>query len=457
MMIPYEESAFRLMSEGSQALAEAEHNGMRIDRRRLESNRDWAAGRLREMTNELRRDQVWREWSRIYGERADYGSREQLGDLLFNHLGFECKTRTKTGKPKTDASAFEHLDISFLSKWETYQKLLKVKSTYLDGILFELDSEDLLHPVFNLHFARTFRSSSDSPNFQNMPNRDKRQSRLVRSCFVPRQDHVLVELDYGALEFRGAACFWQDPAMIRYASDDTLDIHRDMAAECYLLSRDEVSKPVRGVAKNSFVFPELYGSWWKNCAKNLWEAVGQQRLHTESGASLREHLHAQGLTTLEEYSEHVQGVEESFNKRFSHWAEAKENWWKTYLSRGWFPLKSGFVCKGVYSRNNLMNYPIQGPSFHLLLWSFIQLNKWLKKHRMRSLLIGQIHDSIVGDIHKDELQDVLNKAEEIMTEGVRNHWDWVVVPLIVEAEVAETTWFEKQEYARNGSGYWTAV
>ena len=81
------------------------------------------------------------------------------------------------------------------------------------------------------------------------------------------------------------------------------------------------------------------------------------------------------------------------------------------------------------------------------LWSLIQLNRWLRKNKMRSKIVGQIHDSIVADVHEDELEDYLAQAKQIMTQDLLKKWKWIIVPLDVEAEVTpvDGTWYEKKE------------
>ena len=138
----------------------------------------------------------------------------------------------------------------------------------------------------------------------------------------------------------------------------------------------------------------------------------------------------------------MEGVEQRFQDRFPQWRDRKEDWWKRYLKTGRFRLLTGFEIEGVYSRNNLYNYPIQGPAFHILLWSLIRLVKWTRKRKTK--IVGQIHDSIVADVHLDELDEYLEEAKRVMTVDVRNHWKWIVTPLEIEAEVAEDNWFNKR-------------
>lgn len=458
-MIAATPDAFQLMMEGSQALTDVEESGIRVDTDYLNEAIEWSGGRIAELSDELRNDEVFGHWQRVFGAEADFGKREQLATVLFEHMGFECRLRNDKksdkypeGSPRTDAEAFEHIDLPFLGKWDNLEKLKRLRSSDLIGTRRELDEFGFLHPHFHLHFLITYRSCSRDPNFQNYPSRDPRQAKIVRRMFVPRENHVIIEADYGALEFRGAACFWKDPAMIAYASDPTLDIHRDIAMECYKLTKDQVAKSLRGNAKTYFVFPTLYGSYYKNTGKNLWHQG--RGLTLPDGTDLKDHLASKGLDTLDRFVAHIQQVEQNFHERFPHWSQARDRWWQEYLKNGGFPLMSGFVCRGIYKYSDTMNYPIQGPSFHALLWSLIRQNLWQRTNRMRSRVIGQIHDSILIDAHRDELQDVLNNLNRVMTLDVRDHYKWIVTPLEVEVEVGETSWWDKKEWTRDGSGLW---
>jgi hypothetical protein len=329
------------------------------------------------------------------------------------------------------------------------------KIEYLENAVDVYDIEVEDHHNFIANEICVHNSSSE-PNFQNQPVRDKRQAKLIRRAYIPRDGHVLVETDYAALEFRGAANFWKDPAMVTYASDPKLDIHRDMAGECFLLPVDNVSKDCRAFAKNQFVFPELYGSYYVSMAAGLWTSISRAGLKTKDGVGIYEHLRTKGIRTAKEFEGHIKRVEQKFNERFAHWSRAKDRWWQKYLERGWFPLATGFVCPGIFSYNNLMNTPIQGPSFHCLLWSVIQVNAWLKKNKMRSKIVGQIHDSILADVYEPELQDYLNYVREVMTVKVREHWDWIITPLDVEVDVSDRSWFDKSPW-KEENGLWVSA
>lgn len=444
--------AYQLLMQGAQALTDVEANGMRIDVDYLDRVIKQAGQKIRRMEVELKDDEIWALWRKTFPGRAELGSKEQLGKILFGVMEIPSTRTTDTGRAAADIEALEEIDLPFVKKFLSLEKLKKARGTYLQGIRRET-VDGFLHPNFDLCFARTFRSSSSTPNFQNMPIRDPRQAKLIRRAFIPRTpEHLLVEIDYSALEFRGAACQWNDPSMVAYASDPSLDIHRDMTAECYSISADQVTKAARGMGKNKFVFPILYGSYWGSCAEALWAVIDRMDLKTVDGVGLHEHLSSVGINALgnkkhpemDSFYRHVKKVEQRFGDRFPVWRDKKEVWWNEYLKRGWFKMMTGFVCKGVYTKNNIYNYPIQGPSFHLLLWSLIQVNEWLKQNKMRSKVIGQIHDSMVLDVHQDEFDDVIYEVNQVMTQKVRQHWDWIVVPLEIEAEASPTNWFEKK-------------
>jgi DNA polymerase-1 len=445
-MKPTTADAYRLVHEGVLALSQIEVNGMRVDVGRLRSTMERVGKKIQSLEAELKGGSVFDKWRRRFGGKASLGSRPQLAKVLVEDLGFKPKTYTAKKKlPQMNQEALEMSDEPFVKKYLRLEKLKKLKSTYLAGVEREV-VDGYLRPVFNQHLARTHRGSCDTPNFQNIPVRDKLVARLIRSCFIARPGHVLVEVDYSALEFRIAACFWRDDAMVEYASDPSLDIHRDMAAECYMTSADNVSKGMRFYAKNQFVFPTLYGSYYANTAKNLWKVVPELKLE-DGNTPLWEWLERQGVGGMVDYEPIVEGVEDSFMRRFPQFASRRESWWDRYQRTGGFRMMTGFEIDGVLSRNFIYNCPVQGPAFHCLLWSLIRMQRWLRRTKMKSVIVGQIHDSLVADVHEDELNDYLVKAKQVMTVDLPKAWPWIITTLEIEAEVSPPggSWFDKQE------------
>lgn len=215
----------------------------------------------------------------------------------------------------------------------------------------------------------------------------------------------------------------------------------------------------KNCAKNMFVFPQFYGSWYIDCARNLWEAIDKHKLEV-NGTPMAEHLKKKGITHLgaliakqtpltDSFEYHLKKVEQNFwGRRFKVYSEWKYNWNVLYRETGCVKFLTGFEVRGILNRKQVTNYPIQGTAFHWLLWVLIELQKWMNKHKMRSKIVGQIHDSIVMDIHLKEFDAVIAKAVDLITNGLPEHYPWINVPLNAEVEVAPEggTWFDKKEY-----------
>jgi len=447
------------MHEGALALSRVEESGIRIDTDLLNRTIKKVGFRIDRQSKKLKESEEWTEWRRVFGTKASLGSRPQLVAVL-ERMGHEMSGKTRLGKrAKADRAALERLDVPFVRSYLEIEKLKKLYGTYLLGVRREV-VDGLLHPSFNLHTVITYRSSSDRPNFQNIPIRDKLVGKLIRRCFIPRDGHVLVEVDFKQLEVSISAAYHRDPRMIEYL-ENGYDFHRALAAELYMLEESEVDSAVRFCAKSSFVFPEFYGSYFVQCAPNLWEAMDSMDL-VANGRLLKEHLAEQGIASLGRavrnwntgrietkkgtFMDHVRGVEEEFwGERFCVYAEWKERWWQKYLERGWFGLLTGFRESGLYGRNDVINHPVQGSAFHCLLWCLIETMKWLVGNKMRSMVVGQIHDSMLVDVHRKELDEFLEKVRKISTVLLREAWRWIIVPLGVDITVAEENWFEKRE------------
>lgn len=457
-MIPYKKSAYKLLHNGAIALAEVEGNGIKIDTKYLKKATLQTEKKIKYLQMELDKSDVIKTWKKIYGYKTNYNSNDQLGKILFDHMNIDSPALTATGKYKTDEKSLTQINHSFVVTYLKIKKLQKALTTYLNGIRKEV-VDGFIHPFFNLHITKTYRSSSDSPNFQNIPVRDKELGGLIRRAFIARTGNHLVELDYSGIEVAIACAYHKDPRMIDYIKNPEKDMHRDMAMECYKLSLNQVTKDIRFYGKNCFVFPQFYGSTYIDCARHLWEAITTAKLKTKKGTPLKKYLRKKGIRelgkcTFEEkpykgtFEKHIQQVEKNFwEKRFKVYAKWKTKWYYEYLNKGWMLTKTGFICQGFMKRNKIINYPFQGSAFHCLLWSLINLQRELKRYKMKTLIVGQIHDSILADVPKEELNDYLILANDIMTIQLKNKWHWINVPLTIEAEVCPVgkSWAEKKE------------
>ena len=445
--------ARKLFHDGAQELAYVEASGMRIDVAYLDDQIETIGRRINKLASRLRECDEFKLQRKRFGARCKLTSRDQLAAVLFDEDEGHYKPTAKTpsGKPQLDETALEVIGTKYCLGFLRMEKLRKLQSTYLTGIRSKV-IDGFMHPSFNLHTVITYRGSSSDPNFQNIPIRDPDIAKIIRRAFIPRAGHVMLEIDLKANEVRVACCYTGDERLI----EDTVngDMHGDMAAEIFCLPRDEVPKAVRQEAKGKFVFAQFYGDWWPKCAENLWDSVGA--LKTNDDTPMIEHMGSRGIFGLGSKSDagdgsfmgHIKKIEHSFwNERYRVYNQWKKDWFDQYCERGWYDMKTGFVCQGIYTRNQVNNGPIQGSAFHCLLWVLIRLNRWLRKNKMRTVIIGQIHDSLELDVHPDELDDILAKAKSLLEDEIRKAWPWLIIPLAGEAELSETNWYEKREIA----------
>ena len=443
---PNMKAAYQLLHDGALVLAEIERTGIRIDCTYCERQGHALDRRIARLTERMMEDPDVKEWRRLEGVKFNLDSPVQLSRYLFNHKGLESVKETAKGNASVDDEALGRLDVPFIKTLLAIRKLKKAKGTYLEGILSGVSEDGLLHPFFNLHTVATFRSSSQNPNFQNIPIRDPDVAKLVRRAFIPRPGHQLGGVDFAAIEVKISLAYHQDPVMLEYINNPAKDMHRDMAMECYLLEQGYVNKQIRYCAKNKFVFPQFYGDWYKSCAKSLWDAIPAMKLARTDGMALKEHLREQGIRSYQEFENHIHKVEDRFwNDRFRVYQRWKDRWLKQYERTGKIHMLTGFTCSGVMQKNQVINYCVQGVAFHCLLWSLIRLHGWMKEQGLRSRIVGQIHDEITMDNHAEEMEIVLKQARQIMCEDIRKEWKWIVTPLEIEAEFApvDRSWYEK--------------
>lgn len=455
--------AYKLLHQGSIALGEAERNGMRVDMEYVQRISKELVVREKELQDKVLDTKGGSLWAAKFGTRLKFGGDDQLAWVLFDRKALNLEPvrwlDDEKTKPAMDKDALVGLDAEIVAPVLELRKVNKTLHTYLAQITREVNEDGFIRPFFNLDKVVTFRSSSDSPNFQNIPIRDPEMGELIRRAFIPRDGHVIVEVDYGGLEVRIACCYHKDPRMIHYLETD-YDMHREWAAKCFRLPTDEVDKKVRFFAKNCFVFPEFYGDYWKKCARALWESV--QPLSTVSGVPMPEHLKEAGFRSLEAtmthpktkkpidpdaFETHIHTMErELWDDTFPVYRDWKPTWIDSYREKGYIDLLTGFRIRDVLGDNDIINYPVQGAAFHCLLWSFIQTQNWVKRERMKTCLIGQIHDSIVADVHTTELPKYLQRVNEVMTQDIRREWKWIIIPLEIEAEACKEgeTWHDKK-------------
>ena len=126
-----------------------------------------------------------------------------------------------------------------------------------------------------------------------------------------------------------------------------------------------------------------------------------------------------------------------WNKRFTVYRDWKEKTYKWYTKHGYLTSLSGFTFQGIMGKNDAVNYPIQSVSFHCLLWSAIRLVELIKKHKMKTRIVFQIHDSVIGDCPKNEKKDFYELLQQVMCHEIKDFWDFIITPLELEADCSE--------------------
>jgi len=247
-----------------------------------------------------------------------------------------------------------------------------------------------------------------------------------------------------------ACCYTKDPVLVAYINDPASDMHRDLATELFGLTNNQVTKDLRFYAKNGFVFPEFYGSYYEACAASLWETCAG--LETTDGVKIREHLRSVGITgkrrnSYSEFESHVKDVETAFWEKFGVFKEWQEAMIDFYHRRGYVELFHGHRRGGFLRKNEIINTPFQGTAFHCLLWSLNRLNALRKFEQWRTKIVGQIHDSGLYDQFPSEQQHVVDTTHRVACKEIREYHDWLIVPLSISFEVTpiDGSWYDKED------------
>jgi len=447
-----------LLIDGAQALADDEENGLVVNLSYIQQQREHINKRVEVLKKRVLDSEGGKIWKSTF-PTPNLGSNPQLATVLYDKMGLTPTKVTKKGNASVDDEALETLaeSVPLVEDILQIRKLEKLSGTYLAGWEREAGLDHIIRAFYHLNTARTFRSSCSDPNFQNVPIRDKEAQRICRRGLYPRAGHHLLEVDYSGIEVRVSACYHKDPMMIKYIEDSTTDMHRDMAMECFLLEQEEVSKVARQGAKNQYVFPEFYGSYWKNVGPGLWKWA--HSCETKQGINLLAHLKKKGIRALGDpkakwpvkgtYLYHIKEVEDRFwGERFKVYAQWKKDWYEEYLEKGYFDTLTGFRCQGPMKRNDVSNYPIQGSAFHCLLQSKINTRKHLRDIGSEILPCGQIHDSGLFSVPLEELDRFCQDLKQIWCEELMAQWDWIIIPLEIEIDITpiDGSWFTKKPY-----------
>lgn len=389
-------------------LADMEYNGVRIDKELLGSYSIELAQKINNLEKQI---------FEIAGLRFNLSSPKQLGEVLFEKLKLPYKgSKTKTGQYSTDESKLAELEGEYeiARLMMEHRMLTKLKSTYVDALPKLINpNTGKIHSSFNQTIAATGRLSSTNPNLQNIPIKTA-EGRKIRQAFIPSDDdHILLAADYSQIELRLIAEISQDEAMLE-AFIKKQDIHTATAAGIYGVELKEVTPDQRRNAK-TVNFSIIYGAG----ATNLSQQLNISR--TEAKDLIEQYF--KQYTGLKRYMDNI--VE-----------SARENEYvETLLGRK-------RVLRDINSRNGMarsaaeriaVNTPIQGTAADMIKVAMIHIFQQLKAREMKSKLILQVHDELVFDAYKPELEELKKIVEEKMISAIPG----LKVPILVSIDTGE--------------------
>lgn len=345
------------------------------------------------------------------GMQFNIGSPRQLGEVLFDHMGIEYKgKKTKTGQYSTNEETLQKLaaENEIVHSILDYRQLNKLKSTYVDALPLLINPRTgRIHSNFNQTIAATGRLSSTNPNLQNIPIRTER-GREVRKAFIPRnEEFTLLAADYSQIELRLVAEVSKDEGMME-AFQNNWDIHTATAAKVFHVPLEEVTREQRSRAK-TVNFGIVYGI----SAFGLSERMGIKR--------------GEAKELIDNYFEKYPGIRKYMDNYIDF---AKENGYvETMLGRRRYlrDINSRNATVRGFAERNAINSPIQGSAADLIKLAMIDIQEEFEKNNFRSKMILQVHDELVFDAHKDELEIIKPIIENKMVNAFKTE-----VPLVVD-------------------------
>ena len=374
-------------------LANIEREGINID-----------VPALKEFSLQLQNDIaiVEAEIQSFAGTKFNVSSPKQVGEILFEYLKIIDKPKkTKTGQYATGEDVLSKLESlhPIVAKILDYRELVKLKNTYVDT-LPELVNKTTgrIHTSFNQVVAVTGRLSSDNPNLQNIPIRTEK-GRQIRKAFIPRdENHILLSADYSQIELRIVASISGDTNMCE-AFRLKKDIHTATAAKVFGVNEDEVTKEMRYKSK-SVNFGIIYGQGAFGLASNL-------------NIPRKE---AQDL--INNYFKEYGAIKNYMDDTIEF---ARENGFvKTLLGRKrWLSdINSNNATVRNYAERNAINAPIQGSAADMIKMAMINIYNELKNNNFKTKMLLQVHDELVFDVYKPELEMVKPIIEKLMREAL---------------------------------------
>ncbi|AMO37817.1 DNA polymerase I [Thauera humireducens] len=381
-------------------LQQMERTGVLIDPFLLSQHSEELGRRLHELE---------REAHDLAGQPFNLGSPKQLGEILFGKLGLPVVKKTATGQPSTDEEVLEKLaeDYPLPKLLLEHRSLSKLKSTYADKLPRMVNPKTgRVHTSFSQATAVTGRLSSSEPNLQNIPIRTP-EGRRIRAAFIAPKDHFIVSADYSQIELRIMAHLSGDARLLEAFAHGE-DVHRATAGEVFGVPPAEVTSEQRRYAK-VINFGLIYGMSAHGLAKNL----GIERAA------------AQGW--IDRYFARYPGVADYMERTR---VEAREQGFvETVFGRRLYlpDIRASQAGRRQAAERAAINAPMQGTAADLIKKAMIAVSDWLAGSGLKSKLVLQVHDELVLEVPKAELDTIRAELPRLMG-GVAD----LKVPLLVE-------------------------
>lgn len=387
-------------------LAKMEIEGIRVDKNILNDMGEEIKIKLELITKDI---------YNYAGEVFNINSPKQLGEILFDKLKLPGAKKNKTGYV-TDIDVLKKLvDFPIVNKILEYRALAKLYSTYIDGIINTIREDGKIHTIYTQTLTRTGRLSSIEPNLQNIPMRSE-YGRLIRKAFLPEENSIIMSSDYSQIELRVFAHLSGVNDLIN-AFNEGIDIHTKTAMDIFNVPEEGVTKNMRRQAK-AVNFGILYG-------------ISSYGLSKDLGITVKE-----AKDFINKYFETYPGVKDYMNSEIE---EAKKNGYvKTIMNRKRVieELKSSNYMVRSMGERMALNTPVQGSASDILKKAMVEIDNIFEKENIKSKMLLQVHDELIFNVYKDELDRVKNIVYDTMTKVFD-----LKVPLDVDIEVGNN-WYE---------------
>lgn len=391
----------------SYTLGDMEYNGVYVDKEILNQMGIEIKNKIFEVEKNI---------YEIVGHEFNISSPQQLGTVLFEELNLPSKKKGKTGY-STAADVLNKLvdKHPIINMIIEYRMLTKLYNTYIEGLISSIHPDGKVHTIYTQTLTRTGRLSSIEPNLQNIPIRYE-YGKLIRKAFLPSPNSLILSSDYSQIELRVLAHMANVEALIDAFNND-IDIHTKTASDIFNVPISEVTKSMRRIAK-AVNFGIIYGISGYGLSENL-------------GISTKE-----ASNFIEQYLNTYPGIKTYMDETIK---KAHENKYvKTLFNRKRnipeLDNKNYMIRSGA--ERIALNTPIQGTSADIIKIAMVEASKKLKESNMKTKMILQVHDELIFDVFKDELDMVKEIVKETM-EGVCK----MSVPLKVDIEVG-TDWYD---------------